>query len=97
MIVISVFGLICGFYLVFQISPGVGFDALWIQGPACAASSILIGSSAMLGIALFGMMRQLTASPLSPVGLIGPPPRPQSPRRRRREEEGKRKQRMKIG
>ena len=97
MIVISVFGLAYGFYLVFQLAPGVGFDALWIQGPACAASSILISSSAMLGIALFGMMRQLTSSPLSPVGLIGPPPRPQSPRRRRREEEGKRKQRMKIG
>ena len=96
MIIVSVFGIAYGFYLIFQLAPGVGFDALWIQGPACAASSILISSSAMLGISLFGMMHQLTCAPLSAVGLIGPPPRPQSTRRRRREEE-KRKQRMKIG
>lgn len=97
MTILSVFGIAYGFYLVFQLAPGVGFDAMWIQGPACLASCILISSTAMLGIALFGIMRQLTASPLSPVGLIGPPPRPRSQRRRRREEEEKRKQRIKIG
>ena len=97
MIVLSAFGLAWGFYLVFQVSPGVQFDALWIQGPSCLAASLLISSSAMLGIGLFGMMHQLTSSPLSPIGLIGPPPRPRSPRRRKREEAREQKQRIEIG
>lgn len=97
MIVLSAFGLAWGFYLVFQVSPGVQFDALWIQAPACLAASLLISSSAMLGIGLFGMMHQLTSSPLSPVGLIGPPPKPKSQRRRKREEVKEREQRIKIG
>ncbi|MBO6021071.1 MAG: phosphatase PAP2 family protein [Aeriscardovia sp.] len=97
MIVLSIFGLAWGFYLVFQVSPGVQFNAMWIQKPACLASSLLISSSAMLGIGLFGMMHQLTSSPLSPVGLIGPPPRPRSQRRKKKEEEKESEQRIKIG
>lgn len=96
-IVLSVFGLAWGFYLISQVSPGVQFDAVWIKVPACLASSLLISSSAMLGVGLFGMMHQLTSSPLSPVGLIGPPPSPRIQNRRKRERAKERKQRMKIG
>lgn len=95
-IVLSIFGLAWGFYLIFQISAGVQFDATWIQGPACLASSLLISSSALLGIGLFAMMHQIVSSPLSPVGLIGPPPSP-GRSKRRKESAKKRKQRMKIG
>ncbi|MEE1324978.1 MAG: hypothetical protein U0K19_05305 [Bifidobacteriaceae bacterium] len=78
MLVTGAAGLCYAGYLVSQVLPGLQYMAQWTVRPAIEASVMAILSSSMLGMSLVAIFRQLTASPLSPVGLIGPPPEPAS-------------------
>lgn len=67
-----------GTYLVWQIEPGLSLGASWTQSGACAATIMLVCGVSMLVFGLVLAMRQLTASPLTKLGLVGAPPAPPS-------------------
>ena len=67
-----------GAYLVWQIEPGLSLGASWTQSGACAATTMLVCGVSMLVFGLVLAMRQLTASPLTKLGLVGAPPAPPS-------------------
>lgn len=75
-LIISLCGIGYGIYLISQVLPGLGYTAVWVERPAILAAFILIGSVALFGSSLIVIMRQITASPLSALGLVGPPPEP---------------------
>ncbi|MFT8357047.1 MAG: phosphatase PAP2 family protein [Bifidobacterium aquikefiri] len=79
MITAGIVAVLYGAYVYWQIEPGLDLGAQWARSGACTAAFAL-----MLGVSLvtFGMvaaLRQLTASPLSKLGLIGAPPEPPKP------------------
>lgn len=80
MLVMGAAGLCYAGYLVSQVLPGLQYMAQWTVRPAIEASVMAILSSSALGLSLVAIFRQLTASPLSAVGLVGPPPAPESDR-----------------
>lgn len=67
-----------GAYLVWQIQPGLSLGASWTQSGACVATTMLVCGVSMLVFGLVLAMRQLTASPLTKLGLVGAPPAPPS-------------------
>ncbi|PST46347.1 phosphoesterase [Bifidobacterium callitrichos] len=70
-----------GAYVVWQIVPGLTMSAQWARSSSMAASAILAVAIVLLVFGCTLMMRQITASPLSRLGLVGAPPAP--PKRRR--------------
>jgi membrane-associated phospholipid phosphatase len=80
--VLVTFGLVaCVYagYLLWQIYPGLDVGAKWTQS---GASMLLLASVVGVGSLMFGLVlviRQLTAAPLTRLGLVGAPPAP--PRR----------------
>lgn len=66
-------------YVIWQILPGLELSAAWCIEGACLSSMTGIVGMAMLVFGLTLAMRQVTASPLTKVGLVGAPPAP--PRR----------------
>lgn len=77
----SIMAMLYGAYVVWQIVPGLTMSATWAQSSSVAATSILVVASVALVFALALMMRQITAAPLTRLGLVGAPPAP--PKRRR--------------
>ncbi|MBT1173740.1 phosphatase PAP2 family protein [Bifidobacterium sp. MA2] len=77
----SVMAVLYGAYVVWQIVPGLTMSAKWAQTSSVAASSILVVAAVVLVFGLTLMMRQITAAPLTRLGLVGAPPAP--PKRRR--------------
>lgn len=86
--VLLVLGLLAscyGLYLLWQVRSGLplaegwraGSPDFWVLTPAAASSALLIGGVAAVCVATVTIMRQVTASPLSAVGLVGAPPKPQ--------------------
>lgn len=86
--VLLVLGLLAscyGLYLLWQVRSGLplaegwraGSPDFWVLPPAAASSALLIGGVAAVCVATVTIMRQVTASPLSAVGLVGSPPKPQ--------------------
>ena len=86
--VLLVLGLLAscyGLYLLWQVRSGLplaegwraGSPNFWVLTPAAASSALLIGGVAAVCVATVTIMRQVTASPLSAVGLVGAPPKPQ--------------------
>lgn len=66
-------------YVIWQIVPGLELSAEWCIEGACVSAMTGVSGMALL---MFGMtlaMRQITASPLTRLGLVGAPPAP--PRR----------------
>ncbi|MDF7640697.1 phosphatase PAP2 family protein [Bifidobacterium sp. ESL0784] len=63
-------------YMLWQIYPGLDMMAAWAKNGACALTmaAILGVGCLMFGLAL--AVRQLTASPLTRLGLVGAPPAP---------------------
>lgn len=63
-------------YVIWQIAPGLSLSAQWAQtGAQISAIAAVIGTA----ILVFGIVlacRQLTAAPLSRIGLVGAPPMP---------------------
>ncbi|RSX53614.1 PAP2 family protein [Bifidobacterium goeldii] len=75
-------GIICDLYaayIIWQIEPGLSLSARWASGGAHVSTFCLIAGTAMLTFGVVLAMRQLTASPLTKLGLVGAPPAP--PRR----------------
>lgn len=67
-----------GGYLLWQIAPGLSLRAQWTQAGACAATVMLVFAASLLVFGLVLALRQLTASPLTKLGLVGAPPAPPS-------------------
>lgn len=63
-------------YVLWQLLPGMSMSASWAQGPAVASAAIGIVGLAVLLCGLTVALRQLTASPLTKLGLVGAPPAP---------------------
>ena len=63
-------------YVIWQIVPGLSMSANWAQSSSVLSSTVMIAgvTAAVCGLVL--VMRQLTASPLSKIGLVGAPPAP---------------------
>lgn len=68
-----------GVFIVWQILPGLDMSAAWARSGAVLATEVLIVGVASLTSGLVLAMRQVTASPLSKIGLIGAPPAPPRP------------------
>lgn len=71
---------VCAFayaaYLVWQVMPGLRYASSWATAGVCQASAAMVLGSASLVVGMVLMMRQLTAAPLTKLGLIGAPPAP---------------------
>lgn len=65
-----------GGYIIWQVVPGLSMSAAWARSGAVTSSIIVIGGLTALLVGLSLAFRQLTASPLSRLGLIGAPPAP---------------------
>lgn len=76
MLVAGVCSLLFSGYLVWQVIPGLGMEAAWALPAAQGSASLAILGTAALGFGLITALRQITASPLSAVGLLGAPPAP---------------------
>lgn len=63
-------------YLIVQVAPGLDTFASWTHAPAIAAAQVMIVGAMAVSFGLVCAFRQLTASPLSAVGLVGAPPKP---------------------
>lgn len=63
-------------YAIWQIADGLQLDAAWTFQAADNSTTALVVGTACLVFGLVLAMRQLTASPLSRLGLIGAPPAP---------------------
>ena len=63
-------------YVVWQLVPGLEVGAEWAIQPAATVSMIAIVAMGALTVGLLLAMRQITASPLSKLGLVGAPPAP---------------------
>ncbi len=72
----GVLGTLYGAYIVWQVEPGLALSAEWTYSGACLSSAVLIASVGALVFGLALAMRQLTASPLTKLGLVGAPPAP---------------------
>ncbi len=76
LLTLGVLGTLYGAYIVWQIEPGLALNAEWTYSGACLSTSVLIASVGALVFGLALAMRQLTASPLTKLGLVGAPPAP---------------------
>ncbi|PAU69330.1 pre-pilin peptidase [Bifidobacterium italicum] len=65
-----------GVYVIWQVQPGLVSSAGWAASGSCAATTALVFGCAALVNGMVLMMRQLTAAPLTKLGLIGAPPAP---------------------
>lgn len=72
----GVLGTLYGAYIIWQIQPGLVMSAEWTNSGAHLSTVILTASVASLVFGLVLTMRQLTASPLTKLGLVGAPPAP---------------------
>lgn len=72
----GVLGTLYGAYIIWQIQPGLAMSAEWTNSGAHLSTVILTASIASLVFGLVLAMRQLTASPLTKLGLVGAPPAP---------------------
>ena len=73
MLTFGTLGTLYGAYIIWQIQPGLDLSA---NAGACASTAILTASVCALVFGLVLVMRQLTASPLTKLGLVGAPPAP---------------------
>lgn len=66
-------------YVIWQIVPGLELSAEWCVEGACVSAMTGVSGMALLVFGMTLAMRQITASPLTRLGLVGAPPAP--PRR----------------
>jgi len=76
MLTFGVLGTLYGAYIVWQIEPGLTMSAQWTNSGAHASTVVLTVALSALTFGLTLVMRQLTASPLTKLGLVGAPPEP---------------------
>lgn len=76
MITFGVVSCVYAGYMLWQIYPGLGMMAMWAKNGACALTMAAILGVGCLMFGLTLAVRQLTASPLTRLGLVGAPPAP---------------------
>ena len=76
MLVAGFLGIIYACYVIWQVSPGLEIGARWTAYGVHCSAVILMGSVLSLTLGLVLAMRQITASPLTRMGLVGRPPAP---------------------
>ncbi|MCH3975218.1 MAG: phosphatase PAP2 family protein [Bifidobacterium tibiigranuli] len=76
MITAGVLGCLYAGYIIWQLAPGLPLSEQWTHSGAIASAIVLIAAASALVFGLVLAMRQLTASPLSKLGLVGAPPEP---------------------
>lgn len=79
MITAGIVAVLYGGYVFWQIEPGLDLSAQWARSGACAAAFALMLGVSLVTFGTVAALRQLTASPLSKLGLIGAPPEPPKP------------------
>lgn len=63
-------------YIIWQVVPGLTVSAAWAKSDAVYSSILLIAGMNAVVFGLLLTVRQLTAAPLSKIGLVGEPPAP---------------------
>ncbi|WP_161522273.1 phosphatase PAP2 family protein [Bifidobacterium xylocopae] len=76
MLTAGVLGLLYGCYLVWQMASGLELGESWTFYGAHVSAVVFIASVAAIVFGAVLAMRQVTASPLSKIGLLGAPPTP---------------------
>lgn len=76
MLTFGMLGTLYGAYIIWQIQPGLAMSAQWTNSGAHLSTIVLTISVSSLVFGLTLAMRQLTASPLTKLGLVGAPPAP---------------------
>ena len=69
-------GILYACYVIWQVSPGLEIGARWTAYGVHCSAVILMASALSLTLGLVLAMRQVTASPLTRMGLVGRPPAP---------------------
>ena len=75
-ITVGIVGSLYALYLLWQIQPGLELSAAWTRPGAYFSTTVGVTSMTLLVTGTVLALRQLTASPLSKVGLVGAPPAP---------------------
>lgn len=75
----GILGCAYGAYIIWQVEPGLSLSARWANSGIMTSTVVLICAVTSMVFGLVLAMRQLTASPLTKLGLVGAPPAP--PRR----------------
>lgn len=76
MLTFGVLGVAYAGYIIWQIEPGLELGAQWAIMGATVSAGVLIVAVAALVFSMVLTMRQLTAAPLTRLGLVGAPPAP---------------------
>lgn len=76
MITAGVLGCLYATYVIWQVLPGLALSAAWSASGAYLSTIVGVAAVTSLTVGLVLAMRQLTAAPLSRIGLIGAPPAP---------------------
>ena len=69
-------GILYACYVIWQVSPGLEIGARWTAYGVHCSAVIMMASALSLTLGLVLTMRQITASPLTRMGLVGRPPAP---------------------
>ncbi|MCP8614664.1 phosphatase PAP2 family protein [Bifidobacterium asteroides] len=69
-------GILYACYVIWQVSPGLEIGARWTAYGVHCSAVIMMASALSLTLGLVLAMRQITASPLTRMGLVGRPPAP---------------------
>lgn len=69
-------GILYACYVIWQVSPGLEIGARWTAYGVQCSAVIMMASVLSLTLGLVLAMRQITASPLTRMGLVGRPPAP---------------------
>ncbi|MBW3079744.1 phosphatase PAP2 family protein [Bifidobacterium simiiventris] len=76
MITAGLLGITYAAYVIWQVLPGLALSAAWSASGAYLSTIVGVNGVTLLTVGLILAMRQLTAAPLSRLGLIGAPPAP---------------------
>ncbi|WP_300765940.1 phosphatase PAP2 family protein [uncultured Bifidobacterium sp.] len=76
LITAGVMAVLYGVYVIWQIYPGLDVSARWARAAAVLSAQVLVCGTAILCCGIVVVMRQLVASPLTRLGVIGAPPSP---------------------
>ncbi|MBB2955574.1 hypothetical protein FHX77_000998 [Bifidobacterium commune] len=76
MITFGIISCLYASYMLWQVYPGLGVAALWVKNGAYSVMVTAIIGVSCLTFGLTLALRQITASPLTRLGLVGAPPAP---------------------
>lgn len=80
MITAGIIGVGYGSYVIWQLIPGLEYNAKWAASSSVVSALIVLAATGLLLFGVLLAMRHITAAPLSKMGLVGAPPTPPSRR-----------------